>query len=422
MNRRFYVEMPASGSREHFEGLCGKVTRRLEQNLIVLCVLATMAGCEGQQEMALRCPAQSAPLQVVPAARLSFSPPQVISSGRQEYGFANNYPGNVGDLNGDGKADLILRNGGVRVLLGNGDGTFQPPSALPQSAGYEELTIGDVDADCIPDLSTSLGETLSVLLGRGDSTFSDPVKVLYQAHSPYSIVRADFNQDGLPDLAAGSFFESDDVVGVFLLQANRRFTAPVDYAMSIGELTVGDFNGDGKQDLVGRGSRSDGTPKTMSVLWGQGNGTFQSPAVSVSEYSTSILAVGDLNGDGLDDIVAVEDTAPNANPPRVARGSVFLGGADRAFTMLPFGSQEGDFSVAIADFDGDGRKDVAVTNDGGWISFHLGNGDGTFQTPTKLTPGVKLGKIVATRIDSDARTDVVLLAGLDAVVLLNRSS
>src|SRR5439155_13909145 len=189
----------------------------------------------------------------------------------------------VGDFNGDGKPDLAVANTGsstISVLLGNGDGTFQAAQTFAAGASPWSVTAGDFNDDGKQDLAAAnFGSAdVSVLLGNGDGTFQAAVSYpsgtgsLSHNH-PESVRAGDFNADGKPDLTVAN---NDASVSVLLgngdgtFQAARTFWAHIHPA----SVAVGDFNRDGNQDLAVANFDSG----DVSVLLGNGDGTLQAPS------------------------------------------------------------------------------------------------------------------------------------------------
>ena len=296
----------------------------------------------------------------------------------------------VGDFNGDGKPDLAvanLRSGDVSVLLGNGDGTFQAAQNFP-AAGASSIAVGDFNGDGKVDLAVASG-SVSVLLGNGDGTFQ-AARGFVVGGSPWAVAMGDFNGDGKLDLATanGGGGLEPGTVSVLMGNGDGTFLEAPTYAAGVASVAVGDFNGDGKLDLVTNGS----------VLLGNADGTFQAPlAFPAGAYSS--VAVGDFNGDGKLDLAGTSASSV----------SVLLGNGDGTFQApLTFAAGQ-PWSVAVGDFNGDGKLDLAgVASYGIWVA--LGNGDGTFQPAQNFTCGGPCGPgmVVVGDFNGDGRLDLVL--------------
>jgi len=260
----------------------------------------------------------------------------------------------VGDFNGDGNLDLATANGigDVSVFLGNGDGTFQPAVNYPAGNYPQSIAVGDFNGDGKLDLvvTNNEGNNVSVLLGNGDGTFRLPVNSPAGAF-PFGIAVADFNGDGNLDVVVTSAY--NNFINVLLGNGDGTFQPPVTYYVESApfSVAVGDFNGDGKLDLAVANVQS----ASVSVLLGNGDGTFQ-PAVGyatgTSPYS---VAVGDFNGDGKLDLVTANDYA--------TFGFVLLGNGDGTFQpAVSYTADSAPISIAVGDFNGDGKPDLAVAN------------------------------------------------------------
>jgi hypothetical protein len=349
----------------------------------------------------------------------------------------------------------------VSVLLGNGDGTFQT-AKLFDSGGLNVRSVAaaDVNGDGKPDLlvasqcdvsSGCANGTVGVLLGNGDGTF-EPTQVLAAGgQSVASLAVADVNGDGKPDLLVTNhcgFFPgpncgSDGIsspgsVSALLGNGDGTFQAAASYGAG-GELTYGvavaDVNGDGKPDLLvanfcAAGTANCGQVGTFStgsvgVLLGNGDGTFQTAsAFSSGGYGALSVAVADVNGDGKPDVQVTNGCI--SGPTNCANGTVgvLLGNGDGTFQPAqPFSAGTSPVSIAVVDLNGDGKPDLVEANDNSSYSTVgvLINTSAPSETtpptvtisasPTtlwppndKLVPVTISGKIVDTESGVDART------------------
>ena len=315
----------------------------------------------------------------------------------------------VGDFNGDGKADIVSVSGtsgsGVlTVLLGKGDGTFQQPLTSPvPSVG--QLTLGDFNDDGYTDLAVTSFNT-TVLLGNGDGTFHVG-NTFAVGNLPSSSVLTDFNNDGNADLvssgsqANGMLFSSAQALlagngdGTFAVTTSNLFFGP--------PLVAADVNGDGKVDLVGANFLSPGGPAGVlgTVLVGNGDGTFQKPAsINLGGQASSLLAA-DFNGDGKIDLAAGLTSIGGTNSFAATR--VLLGNGDGTF-QAPMSFSIGQ-AMLTGDFNGDGIIDLVAADTSGNTVILLGNGDGSFRSG----PTVGVGSPVAVAdFNGDGRPDIVL--------------
>src|SRR5207249_4538255 len=224
----------------------------------------------------------------------------------------------LGDVNGDGKLDLVTANYGansVTVLLGNRDGTFTAAAGSPVAVGScpYSVAVGDVNGDGKLDLTTvnSGSNNVTVLLGNGDGTFTAPGGSPAVGSNSVFGALGDVNGDGKLDLVTANYGSNN--VTVLLGNGNGTFTAasgsPVTVGFAPNSVALGDVNGDGKLDLV----VANGDSNTLTVMLGIGDGTFTAAAgspVAVGSGPHSV-ALGDLNGDGKLDLVAANSLSIN---------------------------------------------------------------------------------------------------------------
>src|SRR2546428_14468 len=175
-------------------------------------------------------------------------------------------------------------------------------------------------------------------------------------------------------------------------------------------VAVGDFNGDGKPDLAVANAGSD----TVSVLLGNGDGTFQAARTVAAGSGPVFLAVGDFNGDGKPDL-AVADYVFAADYAcfRCSRSttySVLLGNGDGTFSAArTLGVGSGPWSVAVGDFNRDGKLDLAVANfSSSTVSVLLGNGDGTFQAAQTVAAGTSPISVAVADFNGDGKPDLAV--------------
>jgi len=292
----------------------------------------------------------------------------------------------VADLNGDGKPDIVVANlnsGTVAVLLGNGNGTFQ--QAVTYSAGGSPLTVAvaDINHDGKPDLLVSdingeVNGSVGVLLGNGNGTFQNVVIYDSGGYWAYSLAVADANGDGKPDvvvanMCADTSCSDKGSVGILLGNGDGTLQTVATYssgAYSADSVAVADINNDGKLDVLVANQCADSKcakEGTIGILLGNGDGTFQAVVSYPSGgYWNRSVAVADVNGDGIPDLLAANQCATVCLQNGGLPGSigVLLGKGDGTFhPAATFGSGGyGAFSVAVADVNGDGKPDVLVAN------------------------------------------------------------
>jgi hypothetical protein len=258
----------------------------------------------------------------------------------------------------------------ISILLGNGDGTFQPKTDIAAGNGPVSVlarNFHDVNGKGALDLAVANhnDNTISIYEGNGDGTFQNPVVIQLPAgFAPAGLAAADFNGDGHTDLAVAD--EGNATVSVFLGNGDGTFGARADYATGNSPVWVStsDFNGDSVQDLAVANKADD----TVSILFGNsnnraagttavGNGTFATQAIYPAGASPTSIAVADFNIDGLPDLAL---TAEGDNAVSILLN--LQGGTFGPHFELPAGTSP--VALLSADFNGDGRPDVAAANNG----------------------------------------------------------
>lgn len=263
---------------------------------------------------------------------------------------------------------------------------------------------GKADVAAVGGFSSlaKLAHHVGVLLGNGNGTFQKPVDYK-TTPNPTSVIAADFNGDGNLDLAVATGFGGRVGLSIFLsngdgtFQAERKYITGLVFA-SFPSVSTADFNGDGKLDLVIAGSDTD----QISIMLGNGDGTFQPPMLpnlTNGEIADGVI-VGDFNGDGKLDLLIAVPTASLY---------VALGNGDGTFRQLTsFSVTPSAGGFALADLNGDGILDLVISSTNvTWVL--LGNGDGTFQTPVGYpnVSGLGGGAVIAD-LNGDGKLDVII--------------
>jgi len=324
----------------------------------------------------------------------------------------------VADLNGDGKADLVVansRNNTVSVLLGKGDGTFTSAPGSPITVGAKPvaLALADLNGDGKKDLvvANQDGNSVSVLLGNGSGTFTQatgsPITV---GTFPTAVAVGDLNGDGHLDLVVAN--QTDSTLSVLLGNGSGAFTAALGSPISIDNrpnvVAIGDLNGDGHLDIVVGTDHARG--RVYSLL-GKGDGAFFAPVAappfSFSPFTSVVIA--EIDGD------TKPDTLVSGTEGNVV--DVLHGVGDGTFTYTPATDRlfvgNNPTGVAVADLNGDGKPDflVANTNDN-TISVFFGNGSGEFTRafPAPPIPGVSALFAIAD-FNGDGKLDLAVPYG-----------
>ncbi len=309
----------------------------------------------------------------------------------------------TGDVNGDGKPDLVVINitdNTLSVLLGNGDGTFQTlatPTSLPSGIGSllatTPLAVGNFNSDNYLDVAVTVPLAqvgtygIAVLLGNGDGTFQPPVTYALNAR-PSIVAVADFNNDGKPDIVAAT----SAGFSVLLGNGDGTFQSPVNTAMTSAPtgLVIADFNQDGNLDIA-----TTITPPMaenyLNLLYGNGNGTFQvqPPLISTVGEGVVPVAAGDLNGDGKPDLIVI--FSMTGAPPGGGPVESLLNNGDGTFSVGTTLLGTVTAVAALSDLQGNQKLDLIAPH--GVVSVFEGNGDGTFSVFPSYSNGVGEGPV-----------------------------
>jgi hypothetical protein len=301
------------------------------------------------------------------------------------------------DFNSDGLLDLVStdQNYNLYFQRGQGGGKYGPATLVSANLGAQLLIAGDFNGDGHLDIA-ALGDGIVVLLGKGDGTFQPPLAPLEPTSQFFLGALGDFNNDGIPDLIAITSGQAS----IYLGNGDGTFRFLESLAAGASQVATGDFDGDGNTDIAVSGEVLG--VSGLFIFFGNGSAEFTSVTISTISTEYFELATGDLNGDGIDDLISLTDTYPN---PYLLQ--VILGSKSRTFSpAAPIPSAPGQ-TIGRSDFNGDGKLDVMV----GVFSFaslFLGNGDGTLQpeVPVFISLADNLGVPVFLDWDGDGRMDI----------------
>ncbi len=342
----------------------------------------------------------------------------------------------LGDVNGDSVLDMAVANSesfDVSVLLGNGDGSFQAVQRV-DAGGYAPVSValGDVNGDSVLDMAvantgdyTIFGGPsgyVSVLLGNDDGSFQALQRVA-AGRFPVLVTFGDVNGDNLLDLAVANAGDISDSfvsapggnVSVLLGSGDGSFQAPQHFAAGLGPVSValGDVNGDSVLDMAVANDGDSEASGEVSVLLGNGDGSFQTQQRVAAGYQPFSVALGDVNGDRLLDLAVANVGSEDV--------SVLLGNGDGSFQpQQRFAAGDFPRSVALGDLSGDSILDLVVANGRNDVSVLLGNGDGSFQDPQRFDAGGGPNSMALGDVDGDGLLDLAVTNFLsnDVSVLL----
>ena len=331
--------------------------------------------------------------------------------------FAGHYPQgvSVADLNGDGAMDIVSANSDssdITVLTGDNTGTFQSARmgytvggnawAQPVTADFNKD--GKIDVIAANDVE-GFSFSLMFLRGLGDGTlvaardYYSPAAPAGESDYGVGVASADFNGDGRPDFVVGNAASISAGVTVFVANPDGTLQSGINYGSSanLNLVATGDFNGDGNQDIVA----SDALTGEVDLFLGRGDGTFNAPQVfSAIAGPAGRIVAGDFNRDGKPDVAVTG-----------WRGSLAVLLNDGTGTLLPpavYNVAGGGFEMAVADINGDGNLDLLIPNQSGsTLAILLGVGDGTFNQIADADLGSSyLGSVAAGGLNNDGKIDI----------------
>jgi hypothetical protein len=357
---------------------------------------------------------------------------------------------NFHDLSSTTTTDLAVANrsdGTISILQGNGDGTFQTPTVVQLPTGFEPTALAtyDFNGDGHEDLvvtstnASGQGGNVSVLLGNGDGTFQ-PAIITPTGNLPVSVAVANFHS-GLAgsnvDVAVSN--QNDDSISIFQINSDGTFStsssSPTVIQLPTGYkpagLATGLFTGSGFTDLAVADEGND----TVSVFLGNGDGTFQTRADYATGNSPIFVATGDFNGDSVTDLAIANSGAPtsantggsvtillgqtNINNTSVGNGQFAQG------TIRDFQAGKGPTAIAVGDFNIDGMEDLVVTDQtDNAVSVLLNLGSGLFGPNFELPVDQAPVSIASADFDGNGKADIATANhnSNDATVILNSSN
>jgi hypothetical protein len=320
----------------------------------------------------------------------------------------------VADFNLDHRPDLAVANldsNNVTILLGNGSGGFAEAPGSPVAVGLSPLTveIGDFNLDGNPDLAVANygSNTVTILLGDGSGGFTTaPESPVDVGSGPGSVAISDFDLDGKPDLALSAYYSGN--VTILLGDGSGEFReasgSPVHVGVSPSFVVAGDFSRDNKPDLA-----IASTVGTVSIQLGNGSGGFaEAPGSPVGvEENPTFIAIGDFNLDNTPDLVVTDYLS--------AAITILLGDGSGGFAEAagsPVAVGMNPVAASIGDFNLDNRPDLAVANDDdhGNVTILLGNGSGGFAAAASspVPVGSRAHSVAVGDFDVDGKPDIAV--------------
>jgi hypothetical protein len=314
----------------------------------------------------------------------------------------------VGDVNGDHRLDAVVAYtgpGGVGVFLGFGNGTFMPGVVHPTVRGPWQVILVDLDLDGDLDITTANAgdafppsfDSVSVLMNTGGGAFADHVEYRVRK-SPRGMVAADVDRDGDADLAVTA--STSGTVSILLNKGDGTFPVsplsdPLNYA--IAALAIGEIDGDGVPDLAAVNTAS----SRFTAFRGVGDGTFGVITNQTTGLTPFDVAIGDLDGGGLGEVVVTEWVDGRVRVRWAGDGGPVQTTVHEAGTT-PAG-------IALSDFDGDGRLDVVVANHfTDEVSVLRNEGDWTLGAPVSYAAGSRPYVMTSADLNGDGHADLAV--------------
>jgi flagellin-like hook-associated protein FlgL len=320
------------------------------------------------------------------------------------------------DFNGDGKVDIATctqtGTSAIAVFLGNGNGSFATGHTY-ESIGIFDVKAGDLNGDGIPDLAAVHDWNVEVFIGRGDGTFADGVD--YSQNDFGHLRITDLNGDGALDLLG----HGGNSVAVMLGNGNGTFRAETSFVNDQpafgGGMAIGDINGDGLTDVVA----ANYVVTEMALFYGTANGrfTYRGTVEGGGSGGSRMVDLSDLNADGALDMVYTLDVCEGVE--------VKLGNGDGSFgSALWYATSEKSDYIKLDDLNGDGFVDAAVST---WatnaVDILLGNGNGTFRASATFAAGTTTCNLELADINADGALDIAAIAtGSDTLEILLANS
>ncbi len=332
---------------------------------------------------------------------VSLQAPQTYTTASNAFALA------VGDLNGDGRPDLVVAyqyNNNLNILLGNGDGSFATGYGVGSGntgssgfAGPDSIAIRDFNSDGFLDLAQVNGDNsiLRVYLNNGDATFQNEVEYT-TGTAPRAVTAGDVNGDGFADLVVAN--ASSNTVGVFLNNGDGTFGAQAAFATGTSPhgVAIANIDADGLVDLVVVNTGSN----DVSLLRGNGDGTFQTPISFAVAGSPTAMRVLDLNGDGMPEVATTSYTGGVV--------TVLFNGGSGTFSRSDYPVDANPYSISSGDLNGDGIADLVTSSPSqNSITALVTNGEILFGGPQIFSVGNSPTSAKDFDLNGDGRDDVI---------------